>query len=78
MNVFWPKNCLLPSGAGRYSYAERQERSETSRTDFGNYYKDWKQRQPTTRAVDSGATVNCSGSVYDDRTATPGVAQATR
>ncbi|KAG2434931.1 hypothetical protein HYH02_012129 [Chlamydomonas schloesseri] len=51
---------------GRYSYEERQERSETSRTDFGNYYKDWKQRQPTVRTVDSGSAVDCSGNVFDE------------
>lgn len=61
-----PFACLLRTRAGRYSYEERQERSETSRTDFGNYYYEWKQRQPTMRIVDSGATVDCSGSVYDE------------
>ncbi|PNW82382.1 hypothetical protein CHLRE_06g278268v5 [Chlamydomonas reinhardtii] len=53
---------------GRYSYEERQERSEISRTDFGNYYYYWKQRQPTVRVVESGATVQCSGNVFDEYT----------
>ncbi|PNW82380.1 hypothetical protein CHLRE_06g278267v5 [Chlamydomonas reinhardtii] len=53
---------------GRYSYEERQERSELSRTDFGNYYYYWKQRQPTVRVVESGATVQCSGNVFDEYT----------